>query len=402
MDGRITQAAAHDEQHCLSHFKSLSYYRPELDVLRFAAFSMVFASHTVPGDEAFYSQLHIAPAVSRLIIAMGASGAFGVDLFFALSSFLITTLLLREQETYGTIDISSFYLRRVLRIWPLYFFFLLLIAPALDQLLPTATMPMRYVLAFTLLAGNWACVLWGYPNSVAVPLWSVSIEEQFYLVWPIVMRWIRHLKTVALMLLLLSFIVRAILVGQGAVHPQIWCNTLARLDPIACGTLLAVLAHRREINIATGMRVALLVASLGLLAAVGRFGDFVGAKALLTFPVATVASILLLLCALGWRMPSRPGRIGRTLIYLGRISYGLYVFHSLFIVLFGVSSTHDAVARLASVVAALLATIAAAAISHHLLEKPFLRLKERVTRIGSRPGPIGYTDQRTRKREWCR
>jgi peptidoglycan/LPS O-acetylase OafA/YrhL len=95
------------------------YYRPELDVLRFFAFFMVFLSHVVPGDEAFFGQLHVPRAAADLIIGMAAGGAFGVDLFFALSSFLITTLLLREHSECGAIDVPSFYVRRILRIWPL-------------------------------------------------------------------------------------------------------------------------------------------------------------------------------------------------------------------------------------------------------------------------------------------
>ena len=101
------------------------YYRPELDVLRLFAFFIVFLSHVVPGDETFFARAHIAPEIAELIIAAAVGGAFGVDLFFALSSFLITSLLLRERNLCGNIDVSRFYVRRILRIWPLYFAFLL-------------------------------------------------------------------------------------------------------------------------------------------------------------------------------------------------------------------------------------------------------------------------------------
>ena len=83
---------------------------------------------------------------------------------------------------------------------------------------------------FLFVRGNWACVFWGYPHSVASPLWSVSIEEQFYLVWPFLMRrWAHQLVSVGVVLLLVSFITRIWLVIDGVGHPQIWCNTLARL-----------------------------------------------------------------------------------------------------------------------------------------------------------------------------
>jgi peptidoglycan/LPS O-acetylase OafA/YrhL len=347
---------------------------------------MVFASHVFPGEPTFYSQLHIPPSASRLIIALAASGAFGVDLFFALSSFLITTLLLKEHRLRGSIDISSFYLRRVLRIWPLYFVFLLIVAPIADQRLSGAAMPLKYIAAFALLSGNWACAHWGYPHSVAGPLWSVSIEEQFYLTWPLIMRrWIHHLARVALAFLFISFAVRVWLVIDGAQHPQIWCNTLARLDPIAGGVLLAVFAGRREISIPSPVRALMLLVSVGLLLCLGIYGDFVGTRALLTFPIVTLVCVTLILCTLNYRIPSRLAPAGRVLAYLGRISYGLYVFHLLFIFVFDVSSTHGAVARPGRAIAAFLATVVTAAISYHFFEKYFLWVKDRFSHVKSRP-----------------
>jgi peptidoglycan/LPS O-acetylase OafA/YrhL len=346
--GKMTSPARRD-------LATLRYYRPELDILRFCAFFLVFLSHAVPAT------------LSPLIVAVAAGGAFGVDLFFALSSFLITTLLLREQRACGTIDVSSFYVRRILRIWPLYFAFLFVVVP----LLPNDGMPLKYIVAFALLAGNWACVAWGYPpHTAAGPLWSVSIEEQFYLTWPLVMRrWIRHLARVAIALLVVSFVTRFWLVAHGAVHPQIWCNTLARLDPIACGALLAVYADRKPITLSPWMRITLLLFGFAVLTAAGRYGDFVGTRALVTLPVVTAACVALILGTLGVEVTANP--ITRALIYLGRISYGLYVFHLMFIYLLG------------NALLALPATIVAAALSYHAFERPFLRVKEKFTRVQS-------------------
>jgi peptidoglycan/LPS O-acetylase OafA/YrhL len=358
---------------------SRRYYRPELDVLRFFAFLLVFLSHTVPGDTAFWARTPFSGATANVIVGLAAGGAFGVDLFFALSSFLITTLLLREREAGGTVDVTAFYMRRILRIWPLYFVFLLVVTPLMGYVLPDESMPLKYIGAFLLLAGNWACVLWGYPHSVAGPLWSVSMEEQFYLVWPwILRRWAANLLAVALVLVAVSFVARIYLVMQGAVHPQIWCNTLARLDPIACGALLAVIIRRKEISLSGVTRAALLLFGIAVLTLAGRYGDFTGTRSLIMFPAVTVACVALILATLG--LPAV-----RPLVYLGRISYGLYVFHLTFVMLFDVSATHDPADRVVRIVLTLVATIAAAAVSYHLLERPFLRRKEQFAHVQSRP-----------------
>src|SRR4051812_24548209 len=87
-----------------------AWYHPELDILRFGAFFLVFVFH----------------AVGRGSWSGFRTGGYGVDLFFVLSSYLITEILLREQRTLGKFDIRAFYARRILRIWPLYFVFLAL------------------------------------------------------------------------------------------------------------------------------------------------------------------------------------------------------------------------------------------------------------------------------------
>lgn len=355
-------------------------------MLRCVAFLMVFASHVVPGDPLFYRRAHIPPWAADVMVSMAIGGAFGVDLFFALSSFLITTLLLREQALRGTLDVEAFYIRRMLRIVPLYLGFLLVASTVGHYLLPGDDLPLKYIAAYALFLGNWACVLWGYPHSFASPLWSVSIEEQFYLCWPLIMRrWVPRLTLVALGLLALSFATRLYLVRRGAVHPQIWCDTLARLDPIACGALLAVWQQGRETTLTPAIRAVLLLGALAIFTAAGHFGDVLGTQALVTFPAVTAACAAMLVGTLGFRMTAKPPALARGFIYLGRISYGLYVFHSMFVLMLAVPTTNAPAARLARATAALLSTIAVAAGSYHFFERPFLRLKESFAQVQSRP-----------------
>src|SRR5580704_10177801 len=101
--------------------KTKSFYRPELDALRFFAFLAVFLFHfNRPVD--LYVQHGIPRVVALTATSLIQGGVFGVDLFFVLSAYLITELLIREKEVCGSLDVKGFYLRRILRIWPLYFF----------------------------------------------------------------------------------------------------------------------------------------------------------------------------------------------------------------------------------------------------------------------------------------
>ena len=132
------------------------------------------------------------------------NGHFGVILFFVLSGFLITYLLLEELKNTDTISIKKFYVRRILRIWPLYFFILLLstvliffetgIDNSYSQALP-------YYLFFI---PNLAFVM-NIGIKYAVVLWSVGAEEQFYLVWPWIIRKIKVKKLILIFLIMILF-----------------------------------------------------------------------------------------------------------------------------------------------------------------------------------------------------
>jgi peptidoglycan/LPS O-acetylase OafA/YrhL len=325
------------------------FHRPELDVLRFGAFFLVFLHHALPHASGEYPAWG---AVAQALAAVARAGALGVDLFFALSSYLITELLLREHRTTGTLNIRAFYGRRVLRIWPLYYFALFVLVPAM----PGETLPTNYLAGFALLSGNWVCAFSGYPASSFSLLWSVSIEEQFYLAWPWLVRGnVRRIGAIAVAMLAVASVTRVWLAATGTVHPGVWCNTLARLDPIAGGALLAVWGG------APKPRLSLVCAGLCGLLIVGGFADHSGWITVLTYPAAAACAVAILSGVIGWSVWSRRFRL---LAYLGRISFGLYVFHA-------------AAIELAGPVLALPLTIALATASYKYLETPFLRLKER-------------------------
>jgi peptidoglycan/LPS O-acetylase OafA/YrhL len=370
---------------------SARFYHPELDIVRFFAFLMVFIHHAIPHQPSFWMNLGVTEPIARVVGGIGAMGAFGVDVFFALSSYLITELLLREKEQCGEVDVCAFYLRRMLRIWPLYFAFLAF-AASLRWIIPGQHIGWRAGLAFTFLAGNWWIVFQGFPSSIIFPLWSISIEEQFYLTWPAVVRRLstRAMAAVAVALLAIATLTRIYLGMHHAGETQVWCNTFARLDPIALGVLAAILLRGRTPNLQPFARVALVFTGLLGIALAANYWAIKAdplstISMVLGYPVAALGSIALVLAVLNSHAMLRKS----ALVYLGRISYGLYVFHILGLMISDYT-VHDQAASLGRymlrVSVALCTTIALSMASYRWLESPFLQIKQRFTHVLSRPG----------------
>jgi len=361
------------------------FYRPELDCLRFFAFFAVFIYHTLSDDPAYYSARHVP--FGTLIASAASAGRFGVDLFFLLSAYLITELLLRELEQFGKVDLGAFYLRRILRIWPLYFFGIL-IAVLLPLVDPAEYFPLKYGLAFVLMSGNWL-ITFGLPaQSLMMSLWSVSFEEQFYLLWSTFISRTRRAQSLlyaSAVLLLTATLARLILLGHArAVQSEvlIFTNTLTRLDPLALGIATAVLLRKKRIALAWITRLALLLAGCTLWLAAGHYYSLALSFMLLGYPAMAVGALLIFLSVLGSSLAPR------WLRYLGKISYGLYVFHDLALALsVKIMGGYVHSLRLFAVywLLGLSMTILTAAFSYRFLESPFLRLKERFTRVNSRP-----------------
>ncbi len=352
---------------------------------------MVFFHHSFPHDPAFWTKLGLPLFLARVLAGIGATGAFGVSLFFVLSSYLITELLLREKAQIGTLDVRSFYIRRILRIWPLYFAFLAL-AVGLQWIVPGQHVTLRAGLWFSLLAGNWFIVFHGFPSSVIFPLWSVSIEEQFYITWPAIVRLASETRMLfcAGLLLLISTAARVFLGMHHTGESDVWCNTFVQLDPIAIGILLAVLLKGEIPRLSKVSRGALVLAGItGLALGSLYFGikndPLTTMRIVLGYPSVAIGGALLLLAVLR----NSKKRSNPVLVYLGRISYGLYVFHILGL-LISDYTVHDQTADLfrysLRVSVALAATVAMAAVSYRWLETPFLGLKQRFTHVLSRPG----------------
>ncbi len=361
------------------------FYHPELDVLRFAAFFAVFVHHGLPRDASLYIGAGLSPTATQWLLTAKEAGAFGVDLFFALSAYLITELLLRESAQQGTFSISAFYVRRALRIWPLYFAFLLATIFVIPLILPQERFGSIYIASFALFVGNWVCASYGLPFSVASPLWSISVEEQFYIGWPLLLRvfGINRIKQLAIGLLGVAVGTRVLLATLSVEHPGVWCNTLARLDPIALGAILAFALSGRAPQIKSALRMVLGGAALASWWLVARYLSHDGPTSIVTYAVSGLASVVLLVAVLQTNVPLLRVAPFSWLVYLGRISYGLYVFHLfalavvmkwLVVPVLGIPLNFEG-----RFIAAFTLTVILAAVSYKFLEEPFLRLKKRFT-----------------------
>lgn len=382
------------ESPLLTRLPQERFYHPELDMLRFASFTLIFVHHSMPHVPDAYSKMGVGTFLSTILCALGSAGAFGVELFFLLSAYLVTELLLRERALRGQVDLKSFYIRRGLRIWPLYLFFLAL-AWSMQWWVPGQHIGWRAMLAFLALCGNWWIVFVGFPSSVIFPLWFISLQEQFYLFWP---AWMRRLQLKGLLLSVAGLIAAATAAHwyQGEQHSwesKIWTNTFTHLDALGMGILLAVLLGGQAPKLRNLHRVALFAGGAACFLLAGSYfrikaDPLTTDRIVLGYPVAVVGAMALFLATLRPQTNSVPSRLAQVFIYLGNISFGLYVFHVLGLMIsdYTVSHQDSSLGRyLFHNLVAFAVTVVLASISYRWLEKPFLGLKKRFSRVASRP-----------------
>ena len=364
---------------------------PGLNGLRFlAAYSVIIHHIEFFKLKAGLSNVAQLPAIQAL-------GRYGVVCFFVLSGFLITFLLLREREQTGGIRIGRFYVRRILRIWPLYYFVLALGAVAALNLSGFGDLDGMFD---GYLGAKLALYVFFLPNLAAAflgavpflgPLWSVGVEEQFYLMWPVVLKWFGRSCAVFMALFILFFIL--VRVFQDYLFTSELVKTflfMLRLECMALGGLAAWVLHERKEKILNivyqrGCQLLLLL-GLGLSLA---FNPDYGAFDNLVYGLLFGALILNL-------VSNRSSYIkleGPVLDYLGRISYGLYMYHSLVIVavleLMLLMHVRDGAAGTVLLYAlSTCFTIAAASVSYFGFEQRFLSLKKRFTVVGSSAGRL--------------
>ncbi len=180
-------------------------------------------------------------------------------IFFLLSAYLITELLIRERTSTGGIHLGAFYTRRILRIWPLYFG-AVFAGYFVGLLLPQFHLSRAWVAAFVFLAGNWYTGMVSYAPGTVAALWSISLEEQFYLLWPSIAKFggIRALTGFAILTIPVGYAVLFYLCGKGVrMQPSLWTNSFIQFSFFGIGALIALALHTRSFSVPMPLRVLL-------------------------------------------------------------------------------------------------------------------------------------------------
>jgi peptidoglycan/LPS O-acetylase OafA/YrhL len=351
-----------------------------LDSVRTVAFISTFLAHSFSAHE---------PGVTSSPLYLGAirfreAFSYGVPVFFVLSGFLISYLMLMEQETTEGFSARNFYIRRVLRIWPLYYLILIfgfVVFPILrTHLLHSPGVETASPLAYSAFLANFDLLAKGLPFAPGLgPVWSVSVEEQFYLLWPI-------------LLLLFSkkrFIMPISLLMIGATATT-WAFDLPRYHTAHCliyltaGTLTAYLSFYSRPFIDRIVRVSPLwfLAAAAAALVLTQSGYTTGIMILV---VALLFAYCIVFQCFSGRFPLK--RIP-FFEWMGKYTYGLYLYHT--IAIFVVSSIAYKVLHLKESIAvvvfaiplvSLLLSILVAWTSYELMERRLLRLKERFAKV---------------------
>jgi peptidoglycan/LPS O-acetylase OafA/YrhL len=322
-------------------------------------------------------------------------GWLGVDLFFVLSGFLITNILLKTKDS--TDYLRNFYVRRILRIFPLYYFTLilfLLIVPSLNVNAPGLDYYVQNQVWLWTYFQNWLFIFHPPPSStnILTHFWSLAVEEQFYLVWPFVLLFFKKPKGLVYLLLGLLFVVIGLrfILWEYKIENLAYFNlyTFSRIDGICIGSLLAVL---RTVNPKAVNRYFTLI--ILALAGLNFFFYFFNKNNQFSYPYLAIAGYTTFAVLFGLLVNEGVEKeqtfINKLLSFqplrfFGSISYSLYVFHwPLYLILAPILSKWAA-GRIALLDSSIFASITVTLLSILLawlsfifFEKKFLLLKNR-------------------------
>ncbi len=335
-----------------------------LDGLRTLAVALVFAHHV---DQ------HVLPG-----------GFIGVDMFFVISGFIITHLLLKEYEATNKIALGRFYVRRLLRLYPALVLVVLVTTPiaAIDHY---GKQPQDGFFALTYLTDLWANYQGGF--SIVLHSWSLAVEEQFYLIWPAVLIYTLHrgwrIQRVIAMLIALSIVVTfAIYQAHIGRLDKIQYLPTSHIAELGSGILLAVWVRSGLPDWVKpfATQAAALVALALLIVA-----EFALQSRWWAFPLATIACWPLVAHVVTDRESRFSQAFGtHPMVWMGQRSYGFYLWHYPVILLLYRTPMSGWVRAALALAITLIATV----LSWRFVERPVLRYKDAHWHSRTEPAPV--------------
>ncbi len=312
-------------------------------------------------------------------------GEQGVTMFFVLSGFLITFLLLKEKEKTNRIDIKKFYKRRILRIWPLYYFYLGISIASI--ILFSNQMPNVGILGF------YVFLLANIPFIVekALPacdhLWSIAVEEQFYLFWPHLFKKsnIENFFKYLIIIFCISVVIRLLLWMFFPFRLFTVFFTVNRFDCMVFGAICAIIViYKPYLRLCIeNLFVQLFAWTIVII----HFINFEIVNSIVSLEFMTLATGIIIIGQISENIKIVNLEFKLSNL-LGKYSYGIYIYHPLLLLLFAkmnlFASIENELAKLVIVyVVVVFATIGIAIISYEVFEKRFIKLKENFAIIHS-------------------
>lgn len=362
-------------------------YYPKLDGLRFYAFLLVFIHH-------------FPPISNKILLTIYERGWVGVELFFVISAYLLTVLLINELKYSNSINLKKYFIRRILRIWPLFYVYIVLMLVYKFIFIGLDNLMWLRIIGLLTFTDNILTSHYNYNSSLPYVghLWTISLEEQFYFILPFIIpilakksREIIIRKGIIIWLTLIAF--RFMSISLKVSHPFIWvlpiqCDAFLVGILMGFGTFDVLLdKYNSELKIFIGIIILVLTTLIPNV-------NIIGKNQLIIYGIVSISFMLIVNGVLN----SNNNKIdilltNRFTRYMGKISFGLYVFHIACIDLskrivkdiIGINFSNSTVNWLLYFIVAILFTIILSILSYELLEKRFLILKNRFAVIRSRP-----------------
>jgi peptidoglycan/LPS O-acetylase OafA/YrhL len=373
-------------------YKNIAYFKG-LNALRFFAAYLVVIHHA--------EQIRLKYSLFNLKeYSLFNNGGLAVSFFFVLSGFLITYLLLKEQQQTQTISVSKFYVRRILRIWPLYFLLVIVGTLLIPLILTFINHPYKmpyqfedvilYYIFFTPFMVN---IVFGH--HLLEPLWSIGVEELFYIIWaPLIKFFKNHILTLIVAIIGIKIV---LLISINALYPN---STLyqvisyLKFEAMAIGALGAYIIYHKEDNLADSRLFSTPIQLIMLVLISVRlfvFQTVIENSELANYLFSSfIISDLIMYAVFAWfiiNIAVNPKSIinldNKYMNYLGEISYGIYMYHML--IVFGIvlvftnflNRYNNISSSIIFYLMLSLGVILTASISKQLFENQFLKLKNR-------------------------